>query len=194
VSGRGRGSTRPGRPARLPAGSYEPAAAPAAAACDLVVRFEGEDGRSGAFPIAELPLPGWHDLLAAAVADRTGPAGTVRTLSSARSLWAPLVRFTRFLGALDSPPATPADLTERHMERFRLAQAATTGLTGAWGDVRVVGTVLKQEPLREHMKTEVLDYVGRRNAYPRRPPKPGYSDRELQVLLAAARADVANPA
>jgi hypothetical protein len=86
----GRGSTYVGRRAALPAQGYagpgiaaaEGSAGPGA---DRLVSFHGEDGRQAVFEFAGLPLPDWHEALAAGLAERTGPAGGLRTLASASS-------------------------------------------------------------------------------------------------------------
>jgi hypothetical protein len=89
-------TTRAGRPARMPDGAYDPA--PPVHRRDaggLVVDFHGEDGRRQAFQLPQLPLPGWHGVLADALAIRLGPGGPRRTLASARSEWQVVRRFLR---------------------------------------------------------------------------------------------------
>jgi hypothetical protein len=76
-------------------------------ATGLTVAFRGEDGRSKVFAVAELPLPGWHVSLAAAFAQRVGPAGSRRTLASAASSWTVLRRLVRFLDGLPHPRQPP---------------------------------------------------------------------------------------
>ena len=80
-----RGSTGTGRPAVLPVASYEPPTAIERGQVGLIVGFHGEDGRQGTFRVGELPLPGWHEPLAAAWAIRIGPGGRLRTLASVRA-------------------------------------------------------------------------------------------------------------
>lgn len=108
----GRGSTRAGRPSVLPAQGYAgPVLAPSAEAVglggDLVVSFHGEDGRRTVFCFDGLPLPGWHQVLAAGLAERTGPAGSLRTLASASHCWAVTKRLVRFLASQPDAPAGP---------------------------------------------------------------------------------------
>jgi hypothetical protein len=71
---RGRGSTGPGRPTALPAEGYDPPD-PRRELPDgrRLVAFHGDDGRRRVFDVSALPLAGWHEALAAAVAQRTGP-------------------------------------------------------------------------------------------------------------------------
>ncbi|PPJ25648.1 hypothetical protein C5F51_22750 [Nocardia nova] len=187
---RGRGSTRAGRPATLPEGVYEPPRPEQTRA--LVVAFHGEDGRSRDFGFAELPLPQWHSVLAQALSERIGPQGARRTHASARSSWASLVRFVRFLAALPEPPATPAALTIEHLDRFRAHREQTVGDL-CWMDFREICLLAKSPALESLLDAPVRDYMRRRTEWwqNKRVAPPGYSDGELNRIVRAARADVA---
>jgi hypothetical protein len=187
----GRGSTRTGRPAALPGPAYLPAPRLRSEDGELTVDFRGEDGRQRRFVVSQLPLPGWHAPLAAALELRIGPSGRVRTLASARTTWEPMQRFVRFLARLPTPPAHPGELTASHTEAFYRHRAATNQQAYAWQEVRAVGQLLELAPLRDLVDAEVLDFVARRYEKPRPAGKPGYSDGELARLLAAARRDAA---
>lgn len=192
MSGPGRGSTRRGQPAVLPAGSYQPLPPVRSEPDGLVVTFDGEDHRHKRYEVHRLALPGWHQALAAALAERIGPGGGRRTAASADGLWAALVRLMQLLSQLPRPPATPSALRVTHLEAFHHHRRATVGDIYAWRDVRAVGTLLQRPALRELVPAEVIDYVSRRTDKAHPDPKPGYSDSELARLLRAARTDVAD--
>lgn len=187
---RGRGSTGTHRPAALPGPGYQPAESIEHTADGLVVQFDGEDGRHCAFRVDQLPLPGWHQPMAAALHIRFGPAGHRRTVASTQDIWWRLVRFLSFLDGLAHPPTVPQDLVVEQVIAFERARATSTRQRYAWADVREVGKLLSASPLRGIVATEVLDYVVKRT--PQRPAtsKPGYSDRELRLILSTARTDV----
>ena len=188
---RGRGATRSGRAAALPDGNYEPPAPETAGPPGLVVAFHGEDGRRKDYRISRLPLPGWHPALAAAFAERIGPGGTRRTLRSAEHSWGTLLRFMRFLAELPDAPAMPAALTIEHLDSFRAHRSLTIGDV-AWMEFREVCLVAKRPAIAEFLDADVRDYLSRRiDRWQQRPPKPGYSDGELNRIVRAARADVA---
>src|SRR5579859_2969346 len=115
----GRGSTGPGRPASSPAGEYAPPAAVRDKTSELVVGFHGEDGRAATLAVHELPLPGWHGSLAAALATRVGPAGALRTRAAVVGSWQALSRLMRLLATLPDRPAVPAALSVGHLEQFQ---------------------------------------------------------------------------
>ena len=187
----GRGSVGAGRPALLPAGTYEPAVAVREeTAGALVVQFRGEDGRRAGLRVDRLPLPGWHRPLAEALAARVGPAGTVRTLSAARGCWGSLSRLMRFLARLAEPPAVPAALSVAHLDGFLRARAAVIGDDYAGREVRLVGMLLELAPLSDLLHPQVLEFVRRRSGRCGT-PRPGYSDGELTRLVAAARSETA---
>jgi len=192
----GRGSTGAGRPSVLPAQGYAgPAAAPAGGAVglggDLVVSFSGEDGRRTVFCFDGLPLPGWHQALAAGLAERTGPAGGLRTLASASHCWAVMKRLVRFLASQRDAPAEPEGLTRAQMEGFLRHRSATTGSPAAWGEVRSAGWLFASMPDRHRPGQEVLDFVFQRVEGLAFSAKTGYSDGELRQVITAARSDVA---
>ncbi|MFJ5668475.1 hypothetical protein ACIQAR_22560 [Micromonospora chalcea] len=141
--------------------------------------------------MGELPLPGWHTALAMAWQLRVGPAGGLRTLASAIGGWANLVRLMRFLDTAPHPPADPSELTEAHLDAFRRHRQATIGSGYAWREIRELGLLFRAPSLRDRVATPALDYLRRRTVKSRPNPKPGYSDNELQRIVAAARGDVA---
>jgi hypothetical protein len=110
---------------------------------------------------------------------------------SAESSWAILTRFVRFLAALPDPPATPASLTIEHIDSFRRHRSTTIGDV-AWMEFRDIRLLVKSPAISELLDADVRDYMFRRaDRCPQVPPKPGYSDRELNAVVRAARADVA---
>jgi hypothetical protein len=192
VSRTGRGSTGPGRRSALPSGTYQPLEPGTGGLAGLMVGFRGDDGRDALFDVSALPLPGWHEPLAAAFAARTGPAGRLRTRHSAVSSWAALGRLMRFLEQTLRPPATPQALTRAHLEGFYRHRAATVQEAYAVTDIREAGMILLLPPLKEQMDPAVLGFVRQRSQAGRaRQGVPGYSDGEFARLTAAARADVA---
>ncbi|MCX5107029.1 hypothetical protein OOK13_00185 [Streptomyces sp. NBC_00378] len=206
---RGRGSTGPSRPSALPQGTYDPSR-PVRELPDgrMVVAFHGDDDRRRVFDISRLPLPGWHQPLAAAVAERTGPGGGLRTFSAATTGWGAQSRLVKFLASLPQPPTSPDQLTPDHLEAFHDHRAKTTPTTALrdLGEARMLFTLTS---LRDKVTAEVLDHIQRRLPTPRAPEPAtaapdaenprggekrltsGYSDGELERLLAALRADAA---
>jgi hypothetical protein len=186
---RGRGSTRRRVSAALPDGEYLPAREPTDDAPSTEVAFHGEDGRRKDFDISTLPLPGWHPALAAAFAERVGPTGTIRTVASAQSQWSTLLRFMRFLAALPEPPATVTALTVQHLESFREHRMARIG-DPSWLEFRSIALLMRNHVISDLLSGKVRDHLARRQDQWRLRPKPGYSDRELNALIRAARSDV----
>jgi hypothetical protein len=191
VSRRGRGSTRIGLGAVVPAGTYQPPPPVIDHVDELVVRVDGEDDRTVLFRVDRLPLPGWHRPVAAALAARCGPAGARRTKTSAEHTWGTLCRLLRFLNMQPSPPSTPGQLATGHVEAFRRHQAAA-GNGDSYGrrEMREIGRLLRTPPMNELVPPETVDYANQRIREDPSTPQPGYSDRELAALLRAARGDV----
>ncbi|MDF9815947.1 hypothetical protein [Streptomyces sp. SPB162] len=199
----GRGSTGPGRRAALPQGDYAVPATPAGNP-DLVVDFHGDDGRKGRFDCGTRPLPDWRPALAAAFAQRTGPDGGRRTLSSATSAWQSLGRLMRFLAKLPVPPARPQDLTSKHLEAFLDARAESAPTT-VTTDLREIHSLFVLPGIAPLISPDATDCLKRRlpdtrikkkarQATSEKRPKTdtvGYSDGELARLMAALRADCA---
>ncbi|MFE0207357.1 hypothetical protein [Streptomyces sp. NPDC058985] len=149
--------------------------------------FEGDDARRWVFDAGVFPLPGWQRALADGFAERTGPAGGLRTLASARSAWESHSRWMSFLAALPQPPQQPGELSLGHVEAF---QAQTEGTYRASQDVSAIRMLLATKALRPVVDEQVAV------ALQRRPVRPqwgvaGYSNGEFERLIAAARADTA---
>ena len=113
-----RNSTHVGHPAPVPGPGYEPPPDVVEHGSAASVEFVGEDGRRKLFSLQRLPLPGWHDAVAAAFAARVGPSGGRRTLMSAERAWATLGRFMRFLATLPDAPQLPSRLTASHVDAY----------------------------------------------------------------------------
>jgi hypothetical protein len=190
---RAAGSTHAGRPAPLPSQPYEPPPPVARTVTGLDVPFFGEDGRNTVFRMGGLPLPGWHAPLAEAFAERVGPAGTRRTLSSATVSWGVLGRFVRFLDSLPQPPATPRELTAVQVDAYLRHRVRSPRGQRAWEELIELRLLVGQHPLRDLVDDKVLNYLARRvdKSGGRLPGRGGYSDGELARLVDAARADVA---
>lgn len=177
----------------MPADLYEPAP-PVRHSGDPDQRlfdFHGEDGRRHTFALGRLPLPGWHEAIASALAVRMGPAGGPRTLASARSVWYLVGRFMRFLAQLPAAPATPRQLRVLHLQAWHTIRAAKIGDAYAWGELREIGRLLTTEALHGQVAHETVDYTQRMNGNSWPSPRPGYSDRELRLLISTARSDAA---
>ena len=192
----GRGSTYVGRRAALPAQGYAgpgvaAAEEPAGPSGDPLVSFHGEDGRQAVFDFAGLPLPGWHQALAGGLAERTGPAGGLRTLASADSCWAVMKRLVRFLASLPDAPVSPGGLTRDYMEAFLRHRSAAMDRHSAWGEVRQAGWLLASLPGEYRVGQDVLDFAFQRVEGLAVPVRTGYSDSELCQVITAARSDVA---
>jgi hypothetical protein len=188
----------------MPAGGYERAEPVMAAGGRTTVAFRGDDGRDREFDLSGLPLPGWHEPLARAFAERTGPAGGLRTLAAADAGWGALGRLARFLGSLPDAPQVPRQLTREHLESFRARRAASAPTT-ALRDLAEVRMLLTRAAMRDLVAPDVLDHVRRRlparltlagtQAEPGEDGgkrlTAGFSDGELARLLAALRSDSA---
>lgn len=184
-----RGSTGVGRPSPVPSGHYgRHSEVPADQSA--VVMFVGEDGRRRIFDIAALPLPGWHKALAQSWAQRTGPAGTIRTLSSAMGRWAILSRFMQQLASTIDPPSTPEKLRVRHFTAFKRSLAETSDRNTVSKHLHAIGTILDQPPLATQIDETLRAMFRPRTRYTRA-NAPGYSDSELRSIVRAARSDVA---
>lgn len=181
-----RGDTGFGKPALLPPSNYSPRPMHRGTTVDFV----GEDGRSCSFDAGALPLPDWHESLAASWAARVGPAGTLRTRSSATGAWGAVTRFVRFLGQTLRPPAHPHDLSVEHVDAFLRFRTSSAGERQAKLELRSVALTFQMFPLAEAVSAEVRDRM-RPQQTSRLNPQSGYSDGELARVVTAARADVA---
>jgi hypothetical protein len=153
-----------------------------------VVDFLGDDGRRESFDVGALPMPGWRPLLAEAFALRTGYDGGARTLNSAKSSFATVGRFARWLEGLEHPPATPAECTRELFEAFiaRSQHMESTRMR----DGRELRLLLEHEQVSRQIPPGARDALRRRFKIPVGGVG-GFSDGEWDRLVAAARADSA---
>jgi hypothetical protein len=181
-----------GRPAAQPGGFYQPDPSGGLVSDGdgiLRVAFAGEDGRTRTYSFDQLPLPGMHEDLAAAFLQRTGPTGTRRTLASANFTWFKLGGMLRFLAGLPRPPQDLAALRRSHLERLRRHRMLTEQpltvskeMAEIFGLLRCVGQQCLQPEVRE-----LINQRGRHLGEDTGPGLPGYSDREHDQILRAAR-------
>jgi hypothetical protein len=156
----------------------------------LEVAVVGENGRRRTFKLKTFPLPGWHQPLADAFARCTGASGTLRTPESAAGVFWCWHRFLVALASLVDPPATPEELTVDHLERYWRQRHAEVKQRGLVHEVRAVGRVVGEMPAG--MIAEDVDaWLHRRRSAGQTPAIAGYSDREFDAIMAAARSDVA---
>ncbi|MET3176633.1 UNVERIFIED_ORG: hypothetical protein ABIB52_004508, partial [Arthrobacter sp. UYCu721] len=186
----GRGSTRAGLPARLPYGAYEPRPAVVRTPTGLVVDFVGEDVRTKSFDIGALPLPQWHEPLAAAWAARTGPSGGLRTKASATHAWGALTRLVRFVAQTPRPPIHPGALRTDHIDAYLRHRETAIGANKTGLELRSAAITFEAKPLVDMVSADVRDRMRPRLRIQQQ-PKSGYSDGELARIVAAARSDVA---
>lgn len=186
--------THPGQHALLPDRGYKPP--PAANRARYVngqwqVAFAGDDGRTKTFSMTGVVLPGWHEAVAGAFADLTGPAGARRTLASANAAWQAITRLLRFLAMTADPPTTPADLQAADLDAYlRQRQRDSTTSTG-FRDNETLRPLFRQLPLAHIVPERAMDLLSRRERKPSRLPTGGYSTGEFTRLVRAARTDVA---
>jgi hypothetical protein len=187
--GRGRGAARPD-------GLYEPAPEVRSRPEGVEVRFVGDDDRERVYSFATLPLPGLHREFAGALEERIGSAvGSRRTLASANCVWQAVSRFVVWLASLPRPPATIAGLRASHFERFLRHRMVTTKEVYAVRDFKEVLLFVGSIPSRDRLEPRLSALLDRRgNARGATPAPgsgpPGYSEREREALMRAAREDV----
>lgn len=179
----------PGQRALLPEGQYRPELPRTEAAGGVEVLFEGEDGRRAVFDVAQWPSPEWHAPVAAVLAAHLGPAGSRRTLASARHLAGITRRFLGFLSdrtSASSPQRLSAfDLTSYLAWRTTTVQAAV-----AINEFRTLASLLRDDPLRSMIPANALFEVTRQRSTPARSAKLAYSEHELRVMTRVVRTDV----
>ncbi|MEU0194965.1 hypothetical protein ABZ250_34880 [Streptomyces afghaniensis] len=184
-----------GRAAPVPDGFYEPppvvefpedGEAP-------VVRFTGEDGRERVFRFEELPLPGLHRDFAHALGVRIGPGGGRRTQRAASSQWQTIKRLLLLLDGLVEPPRRVEELRVRHLERYLMSRRQTCGEMSARRNLQDLLRIVRVLPGQDRLDGAVADYAGQpgHGVDAQQAARPGYSDREFQAIMAAARSDVA---
>jgi hypothetical protein len=157
-----------------------------------VVRFTGEDGRECVFRFAELPLPGMHRDFAHALGVRIGPGGGRRTQRAASGQWQTIKRFLLLLDQLPMPPQRVEELRVRHLERYLMSRRETCLETSARRSLQDLLRIVRVLPGQDRLDGAVVDYAGQpgHGVDAQQAVRPGYSDREFQAVMTAARSDV----
>ncbi len=135
-------------------------------------------------------MPGWHQPVAQALAHRTGPGGGRRTRSSIESVWMSIRGFLRFVAEYAEPPPNPGLLAPAHLEGYYQQSLQTASRESAWYKIRELRLLFDCPATWNLLTQETRDYLGRR-APVKRPAQSGYSDGELNRIIAAARREVA---
>lgn len=182
-----RGDTGRHRRANLPPGFFEGPQENLDAG-GLVVHFRGEDDREAVFDLSVLPLPGWHSAMAQAWARRIGPAGELRTHSSVMGAWNRLKHFMNYLARGLGPPESPGDLRVRHGKGY-MDKLANVSEATASKYIHSVAQLFDNPPLANMISDEVKACF-RPRSFKNDEPLSGYSDREYNAILEAARKDV----
>ncbi|MFF4402630.1 hypothetical protein [Streptomyces sp. NPDC001480] len=157
-----------------------------------VVRFVGEDGRECVFWFAGLPLPGMHRDFAHALGTRIGPGGGRRTQRAAMGQWQSIKRFLVLLDRLPVPPQRVEELRVRHLERYLMSRRETCSEKSARKNLQDLLLLMRELPGQDRLHGTAADYLGQRGhgVDAQQTGQPGYSDRELAAITAAARSDV----
>ncbi|MET7989049.1 hypothetical protein [Streptomyces sp. NPDC005281] len=157
-----------------------------------VVRFTGEDGRECVFRFEELPLEGLHRDFAHALGARIGPGGGRRTQRAATSHWQSVKRFFLLLDQLPAPPGCVEELRVRHLQRYLMTRRETCVEKSARKNLQDLLLLMRALPGQGRLDSQVADFVGQRGhgVDAQQAGQPGYSDREFQAIMAAARSDV----
>lgn len=190
----GLGRAGRGRTAAVPEGFYQPPPTvefPEDGGSP-VVRFTGEDARECLFRFAELPLVGMHRDFAHALGSRIGPGGGRRTQRAAAGQWQSIKWFFLLLEGLAAPPQRVAELRVRHLERYLMARRQTCSEKSARKNLQDLLLIVRALPGQDRLDRTVTDYVGQRGhgVDAQQAVRTGYSDREFQAIMNAARSDV----
>ncbi|MFI6007094.1 hypothetical protein ACIA98_43440 [Streptomyces sp. NPDC051366] len=189
MTSRGRGSTGPGRPSALPPGGYEaPPPVREGNAGSLVVEFHGDDDRRASYDFGPLAMPGWHPVLAEALALRVGHSGGIRTLSGSRTSWSSAKAWIQFLASLERPPEAVDELTREHVDAFYTRPGFAESTRHI--QMREMCKQFENQRISRRLPADAWDAFKRRLNRPKQAGVGGYSHGELERLTAAARADV----
>ena len=147
-----------------------------------VAFYPERGGKRTEFDLSDLPVSNaMREWFADALAAGTGPSGSARTLTSARSLLGAIRSFARYLDSLDSPPAAPDQLRGTHWDGYLLAQRESNRRS----------LMINLRTVIRHATGVSSDFSARmqRTQIIREPRKiPAYTEAEFTRVTAAARA------
>jgi hypothetical protein len=173
-----------GRRAALPGRGYQAPERLLVAGDECRVVFVAErDGARSEFVFSGFPVnPVMRRWFAAMFTKASGPSGVVRTTSSARTAYAKLKMFARYLGALERPPGQPGDLKPVHWDGYVLSRQGVKGVSGEIGTLRSLLRCAQEVP--EPFLTRVSITKVRRDTS----ALSSYTEPEFRRITAAARA------
>ena len=124
-----------------------------------VVPFRAEDGRENLFSFAGLALPALHAELASAFEELLA-FSAIRHPKSATLFFKSLGRFLSFLGELDQPPRSLADLTPQHLQEYFHVRAESTptakgARSSVWDICRLLRHVTPYDQLSADLRTHL---------------------------------------
>lgn len=177
------------RTSAQPSDGYSGLSHAAVAPSPNTVVFSGLDGRQRTFKTSDWPLASLHTDLCTAFRRLTAATGTVRTESSAASVWSTVRRFVFFLATLDRPPSSAAAIGATHVRAFIDHRAALTSSSN--GEIRNLNGFLKvmlgpadQNPnlqrILSQRRPKTVESIG----------VEGYDPMTFQSIVSAARSDV----
>ncbi|MBT2472928.1 hypothetical protein J7E97_35035 [Streptomyces sp. ISL-66] len=155
----------------------------------MIVDFHGDDDRRASYDFGPLAMPGWHPILAEALALRVGHSGGIRTLSGCRNSWTSAKAWIQFLASLEQPPKTVDELTREHVNAFYTRPGSAKSTRHV--QMREMSKQFENERISHLLPADAWDAFNRRLPTLKQSGVGGYSHGELDRLTAAARADVA---
>jgi hypothetical protein len=176
-----------GRRAALPAEGYQPPARLLLDGGRCVARFTTEDGRrSKDYDFGRLPVPRPLQIaFAEAFCQRTGPAGTCKSLGAVGGCYDQLRTFAVHLSEQAEVPASPAEVTAGHLEGYAGRHRQLRGLAQRLGMLK--RTLRSVTGWNDEFAAALRGPGGL--CRDRSPKVHSYSEQEFRRIVDAARAD-----
>ena len=142
------------------------------------------DRRTKEFDFTTLPVSrDLQESFARAFNVRTGPGGTIKTMSSTLGLWFCVRTFTRFLSTLADPPRRVPDLRASHLDGYLLFRASVVSAPEELGGV--IGLLAELDEISPQLAARCVRGRRVRRRYVR--STDSYTPEEDRRILDAAR-------
>jgi len=173
-----------GRRAALPGRGYQAPERLLVTGDECRVVFVAErDGASLEFVFSAFPVNAvMRRWFAAMFVKASGPSGVARTANSARTAYARLKMFARYLGSLERPPGQPGDLKPVHWDGYVLSRQGVKGVSGEIGTLRSLLRCAPEVPEPFMARVSVTKVKRDTSALS------SYTEAEFRRIAAAARA------